>query len=69
MCVRFFVRPDFRGQQIGEALLRTAAQSARERGPGGAADATRAARPGSLCERVGLSPAGDLMELRLDEEG
>jgi hypothetical protein len=29
-------------------------------------------RPGpktrGLCERVGLSPVGDLMELRLDEE-
>lgn len=65
--VRFFVRPSFRGQHIGEALLRTAAQSARERGL-----AALQMRPGpktrGLCERVGLTPAADLMELRLDEE-
>ncbi len=62
------MRPSFRGQHIGEALLRTAAQSAREQGL-----AALQMRPGpktrGLCERVGLSPAGDLMELRLDKEG
>ena len=66
--VRFFVRPSFRGQHIGEAAPAHGSAVRTRTGPGSAA-----VRPGpktrGLCERVGLSPAGDLMELRLDEEG
>lgn len=63
---QFFIRPEFRGRQLGEALLRAAVDWARADGL-----ATVQMRPGphtrSLCERIGLTGAGDLMELRLDD--
>jgi GNAT superfamily N-acetyltransferase len=65
---QFFVRPDFRGLKIGEALLRAAAQSVRDEG----LEALQM-RPGrktrDLCERVGLKAVGDVMELRPGGEG
>lgn len=61
---QFFVRPQFRGLKIGELLLGAARDWALDERL-----AALQMRPGphtrSLCERVGLRQAGDLMELRL----